>query len=135
MKNTLLGSINIELKRFTLFKDKTITIAIANAVKQAKDINATIKNVFKTLFSLALYPMTIEKKIIEINIKNSTITNKINNSNVNPTEILPDTTIVINNPKFSNIFGDAKVINNETIIHTNPKVISIIAVKNFEVIN
>ena len=44
---------------------------------EAKDDNTVIKKDFKILSSLALYPTTIEKQIIEINIKNSRIINPI----------------------------------------------------------
>ncbi len=132
LKNVVLESINVFDAKSTLLIAKTIIIIVARIVKARKENTVVNKNVFKTLFSLALYAIIIEKKMIEINIKNSTTTNIMNNAKTRAIEKLP--TIIVDSKIFNvlNIVGDTNLIKSDAIKVKNPKVISIIAVKNFE---
>ena len=104
----------------------------------ASDANAQpieIKNVFKILLSFDLNAITIEKSMIEINIKNSIIT-KITKSTITKTvEKLPETAVEIKSFKLSIKFGPANKMIRETTSVAKPAQISIIAVKYFELIS
>ena len=69
-----------------------------------------------------------------INIKNSTTTRVIKSIITKNSENLPDMIIDKNISSLSNRVLEKNIINNETTRHTNPKLISISAVKNFDVI-
>ena len=75
------------------------------------------------------------QKIIEINIKNSTITNKTNKQSIKDVGMLPDVIVEIKNSKLVKNFGEANIINKETIRVKKPKTISITEVKNLELNN
>ena len=105
LKNAELDSTIVGTDKSTLFISSTITIAIESIVRDAKDIAAVIKNVFNTLFSLDLYAIIIEKNIMDRNIKNSTITNRINSTIVRQTCISPEIIVDSNMPNVSNSVG------------------------------
>ena len=76
--------------------------------------------------------MTIPKKIIERNIKNSTITSTMNSVKVKPTEKLPVKTDESKNPIVSKNVGETNMIKIDIIKHANPQSISVNAVIYFE---
>ena len=100
-----------------------------------KAIPAVSKKAFRTLFSFCLYAMTIEKKIIEIYIKNSTIIKTIIRIKKTYTDKSPITIVDINNCNVLNNFGEAYIIRSEIIKVPKPRNISIIEVKALEANN
>ena len=105
LKNAVLDNTRVDDVRLTLFISSTITITIVRIVSDAKDEIVAIKNVLRSLFSLDLYAKTIEKNIIDKNIKNSTTTNIINKVMARITENSPDIIIDKNNFKVSRSVG------------------------------
>lgn len=73
--------------------------------------------------------------MIDINIKNSTITSVINKIITNVKEKLPVIIVEIKRLKKSSNVGEAYIIKSETTKVANPINISISAVKYFEFIN
>ena len=73
--------------------------------------------------------------MIDINIKNSTITSVINKIITNVKEKLPVIIVEIKRLKKSSNVGEAYIIKSETTNVANPINISISAVKYFEFIN
>ena len=132
LKNADAGITIIELERLTSLIAKTTTMAIAKTVKAMNDIIAVIKNDFKTFFSLALYASVIEKKMIEINIKNSTITSKTKRLKTQNKENSPIIIVERNNLMVEKKVFEANLIKRETTTQIKPKIISMSAVKNFE---
>ena len=78
---------------FTPFMLKTIRRQIKSTVIAANDMPNVIKNVFKIFLSFALKPIMIEKSIIEINIKNSTIISATIPTSASATENSPVMTV------------------------------------------
>ena len=114
---------------------KTAIKIIDRNISEAKAITAEIINDFKILCSFCLYPIIIPKKIIDKNIKNSTITRIMNSVRRSPSEKFPVTTDDRNNFNVSKNVGEIYIIIIETSKHANPEDTSIIAVKYFELIS
>lgn len=108
---------------------------IKSTMIAANDEHTMIKKVFNIFLSLDLNPIMIEKSMIEINIKNSTITSVTKPISVPTTEISP--VMMVDNTSFiaGMKFGPAYIIKIEAIIDANPATISMIAVKYFELIS
>ena len=135
LKNAVLDRTNVAVFSFTLLIASTAIKNIERIDIAPIDIPAVKRNVLNTLFSFALYAITIDKNIKDINIKNSTITNSTNTINIATTEKFPVIIVDNNSFKVVSVVGDANIISNAATKVTKPKVISIIAVKNFEVIS
>ena len=91
--NTWFGRISVEDDRLKPLIERTIIMIIDRIVNDANDIKAVIKKAFNTLCSLDLYAVTIAKKIIDINIKNSTMTRTMNRDKTKPTLKVPETAV------------------------------------------
>lgn len=135
LKNALFERMSVVLERLIPLSNRTIIIIIAKTARDAKAMAAVIKNDFKILWSFALCPTTIPKKIIERNIKNSTIINAMKSVNIKPTEKLPEIRLEIKNFIVSKNVGEMYIINIETIKQANPQSISINAVRYFELMS
>ena len=79
--------------------------------------------------------MTIPKKIIDKNIKNSTITRRINNAITRPILKLPIITVDSKSLRESKNVGETNKIKIDVIKLVNPQSISIKAVIYFELIS
>ena len=123
------------LVSFIPFIDKTIIITTRSNDSAAKAQPTAIKNDFKIRFSFDLKPIIIEKSIIEINIKNSTITKTANSVKDKPIETFPVTSVVSKNLIVVVKFGPAYIIKSEVIKQAKAIDISIRAVKYFEFIS
>lgn len=132
--NAVLERANVDTERLTPLIKSTIIIKIDKTVIATKASAAVIKKALRNLFSFVLFANTIEKQIIEINIKNSTITKIIKSKRMQNKENSPTTTVEINSFNVEKNVGDANIINKETTMLAKPKSISINEVKNFDVI-
>ena len=117
------------------FIDKTINIITRRVKAEAIEQPIVIKNDFKILLSLDLKPIMIEKSMIEINIKNSTITRMTNNVNVKRVETFSVTIEEIKRLNVAVKLGPAYIIKSEIIKQVKLVTISIKAVKYFELIS
>ena len=118
--------------RFMPLIERMISIIDKRISPDAKEQATEIKNDLKIRLSLDLKPITIEKSIIEINIKNSTITRITNNVNDNPIEIFSVTSVENKNLIVAVKFGPTYIIKSEITKLANPVKISINAVIYFE---
>lgn len=135
IEKNAVGVITREALRISIsLISRTHIINIDKIVIDTHDIKAVIRNVFNTFLSLDLYPITIEKKIIDINIKNSTTTSNIKSVKTQNKENSPTITVDNNNLSVVKNVGDENIISREITRQMNPNIISIIAVKNFDVI-
>lgn len=124
-----------ELVIFIPLINSTINMQIARIARATNAQAAAIKNVFNFLPSFDLYATTIEKLMIERNIKNSTMTKMIKREITKINEKFPVMTVEIKSFKTSVNPGRAYMIKIETMIVANPASISINAVKYFELIS
>ena len=76
IKNAELERTSVELEIFTPQIKSTTNITTESAESELKAITAVYIKECKTFLSFDLYPIIIEKNIIAIYIKNSTIINK-----------------------------------------------------------
>jgi hypothetical protein len=130
-----LSSTSVELAILTPLIERTISIQIVSTASDAKAQPAAIKNVFKILLSFDLNATTIEKSIIERNIKNSTITKTTKRIRTKTIEKLPE--MAEETKSFSMLInpGPAYEIKSETTKVAKAASISINAVKYFELIS
>ena len=128
----VLDKTSTELVIFMSLINKTMSMQIVRTISDANEQAIAIKKVFKMRLSLDLNATTIEKFMIERNIKNSTITKITNKASVNIIEIFPVN--AVDNKSFKTFInpGFAYIIKIETIRLANAITISINAVKNFE---
>ena len=128
----VLDKTSTELVIFMSLINKTMSMQIVRTISDANEQAIAIKKVFKMRLSLDLNATTIEKFMIERNIKNSTITKITNKASVNIIEIFPVN--AVDNKSFKTFInpGFAYIIKIETIRLANAITISISAVKNFE---
>ena len=125
----------VVLVSFMPFIDNTMSMT-ANKTRSDANAKPTVsKNVFKTRLSFDLKAMMIEKSIIEINIKNSTITKTTKRTNDRTSEILSATIVESKSVKMLVRFGPAYIIKIEITKVAKPADISIIAVKYFELMS
>lgn len=127
--------IRVELVNFMPLIERMINIIAKRTKPDAKAQPIVIKNVLRIRLSLDLKPKTIEKSIIEINIKNSTITRVIRSVRDKLIETFSVTIDENISLRVFIKFGPTYIIKIETIKLANPVIISIIAVKYFELIS
>lgn len=115
--------------------ERMISIIIKRTRPDAKAQPIEIKNDLKIRLSLDLKPITIEKSIIEINIKNSTITRVTTSVRANPSETFSVTRVESKSLAVFMKLGPAYIIKSEITKLANPVTISINAVKYFELMS
>ena len=131
----LFENTKIELDKLIPLITKTITIMIESMVIEANAIAIVIKNVFKTRCSFDLYATTIEKKIIDKNIKNSIMIRTMNKVKIKTSEKFPDIRLERKIFKVSKNVGETNIIKIEIIRQAKAQRISIRLVKYFELIS
>lgn len=117
---------------FIPFIERMISIIAKRTKPDANAQPTEIKNDLKIRLSLDLKPITIEKSMIEINIKNSTITRVTTSVRDKPSETF---SVTRDESKRFAVFmklGPAYIIKSEITKLAKPVTISIKAVKYFE---
>ena len=135
LKKAVLESVRVEAERFTPFIARIAIMQIDRAARDIIENTAVNKNDLRILFSLDWYAKTIEKYMIEMNIKNSTTTKITNNARTRNVENFPEIIVESKSFSVSNIECEPYMIKSEITRQAKLEVISIIAVKYFEFIN
>ena len=115
--------------------ERIISIIIKRTRPDANAQPTEIKNDLKIRLSLDLKPITIEKSIIEINIKNSTITRVTTSVRANPSETFSVTRVESKSLAVFMKLGPAYIIKSEITKLAKAQSISIKNVKYFEFIS
>ena len=122
----------VDVVKSTPLIARTIIKNIESTELDAHANPAVYKNVFNVFFSLDLLARIIEKKIIDKNIRNSTIISIINKAINKATENSP--IIIVDNKSFkvSKNVGEINIISRDTTMVIKPSKVSISAVIYFE---